>query len=73
MIISVKVVTNAKQNKVVDLGDASFKIYLTCLAEKGKANLELIKLLSKHFNISKSAITITSGEKTHNKIILINM
>ena len=69
MIISVKVVTNAKQNKVVDLGDASFKIYLTCLAEKGKANLELIKLLSKHFDIPKSAITIISGTKFHNKII----
>ncbi len=73
MIISVKVITNAKQNKVFDLGDCNFKIYLTCIAEKGKANLELIKLLSKHFGIPKSAITITSGTKSHNKIIFINM
>lgn len=71
MIISVKVITNAKQNKVFELGDCNFKIYLTCIPEKGKANLELIKLLSKHFDTPKSAITITSGIKSHNKVIEI--
>ena len=71
MIINVKVISNAKQNKIINLSDNSFKIYLTCIAEKGKANESLVKLLSKHFNVSKSQINITSGLKSHNKIIEI--
>lgn len=71
MIISVKVITNAKQNKIVEVNDKELKIYLTCIAEKGKANQYLIKLLSKYFDISKSQIEIIFGEKSHNKIIEI--
>ena len=71
MMINVKVITTAKQNKIIDVGDRNFKIYLTCVAEKGKANEKLIKLLSEYFNIPKSKITITAGEKSHNKIIEI--
>lgn len=69
MIINVKVITAAKQNKITELGGGEFKVYLTSIPEKGKANSNLIKLLSKYFCVSKSQINITSGEKSHNKII----
>ena len=72
-MISVKVITNAKQNKIVDLGDGNFKIYLTCIAEKGRANEKLVELLSEYFDVSKSKVNIISGEKSHNKIIEIDM
>ena len=38
---------------------------------KGQANYELIKKISKKFDISKSNIRIVSGEKSRNKVIEI--
>ena len=48
------------------------KIYLTAVPVQGKANKELIKLLSKELGISKSRISIINGEKSKEKIIRIN-
>ncbi|HWY35138.1 MAG TPA: DUF167 domain-containing protein [Nitrosopumilaceae archaeon] len=39
--------------------------------EKGEANRELIKKLSKHFNVSQSQVKITSGQKSRKKLIQI--
>jgi uncharacterized protein (TIGR00251 family) len=39
--------------------------------EKGEANRELIKKLSKYFNVSQSQVKITSGEKSRKKLIQI--
>jgi len=48
------------------------KIYLTAIPVRGKANKELIKLLSRELNISKSKVRIIKGEKNKEKIIEIN-
>jgi uncharacterized protein (TIGR00251 family) len=37
--------------------------------EKGKANLELIKKLAKHFDIPSSQVRIVSGFKSKKKIV----
>ncbi|MGQ9679512.1 MAG: DUF167 domain-containing protein [Candidatus Bathyarchaeia archaeon] len=37
--------------------------------EKGKANLELIKKLAKHFNVDTSRVKIVSGLTSRTKII----
>jgi len=42
---------------------------LTSKPEKGKANLELIKKLAKHFKVPSSHIRIVSGLKSKRKII----
>jgi len=44
---------------------------LTSKPEKGKANLELIKKLAKHFKVPSSHIRIVSGLKSKRKIIEI--
>ena len=44
---------------------------LTSKPEKGKANLELIKKLAKHFKVSSSQIKIVSGLKSRRKIVEI--
>jgi len=46
-------------------------IGLTSKPEKGKANLELIKKLAKHFKVPSSQIRIVSGLKSRKKIIEI--
>ena len=75
--ITVKLTPGAKQNKVTgweeDLfGDRTLKVQVTAIPEKGKANKALIALLSKHWKISKSAITIIRGETSRTKILEIS-
>ncbi len=66
MKIFIKVRANAGNDKV-DLP----QVYVKQLAREGKANEAVIKLLAKHFNVSKSAIKIVSGLKSKNKIVEI--
>ena len=45
------------------------KIYLTAAPIGGKANKELVKLLSEKLGVSKSKVKIIKGEKNKEKII----
>ena len=83
-----KVITRSSRNEVLGIDSLNqldfgfknknndklpfLKIYLTAVPVNGKANKELIKLLSKELNISKSRIGIIKGEKSKEKIIEIN-
>jgi len=70
MIIKVKVKPNSKEDSIKQEGGI-YKINLKERAEEGRANIELIKLLAKHFKISSSNIRIKSGLTSKNKIIEI--
>ncbi|NTU69852.1 DUF167 domain-containing protein, partial [bacterium] len=48
-----------------------FKILIKSVPEKGKANKELISILSKHFKVPKSTVSLLSGHTSRNKIINI--
>ncbi len=41
--------------------------------ERGKANLELVKKLAKHFDVSSSQVRIISGLKSRKKIVEIEI
>ncbi len=56
---------------VVGVEGDRLKIKVTAIPEKGKANQAVIKLLSKYLGIPKSAMTITSGETSKLKTVLI--
>ncbi|OIN86762.1 MAG: hypothetical protein AUJ12_03860 [Alphaproteobacteria bacterium CG1_02_46_17] len=47
------------------------KISVTTVPENGKANIALIKLLSKEWNIPKSSIVIEKGKTDRNKILSV--
>jgi uncharacterized protein len=49
------------------------KISISSPPEKGKANKELIKFLSKEFNVQKDNIKINSGESGKIKLIKISI
>ena len=49
----------------------SIKIYLNSPPVDGKANIEIIKLLSQKLKIAKSYISIDKGEKGKKKRVLI--
>ena len=71
MKVSVKVKPNAKQQKIEAITDGSLKISLKSPPIDGKANLELIHLLAKHFQVSKSQVMIKSGQNNKSKIVEI--
>lgn len=77
MKISVKVIPNAKQNKVVEdvvdlLGTRIIKLKVNQVPEDGKANKAVMKALADYFAVKKSAVRIITGETSRNKIIEID-
>lgn len=79
-----KVITRSSRNEILGIENLNqldfgykidndelpeLKIYLTAVPVDGKANRELIKLLSEKLNVSKSKISILKGEKNKEKII----
>lgn len=71
MIIKIKVKPQSGRREVVKISDKEYKVSLKERAEDNKANIELIKLLGKRFNISSNDINIIKGLKSRNKIIEI--
>lgn len=70
MKINIKIIPNAKQNKVIQEPD-KLKIYVTAPAVDGKANKALIELIADYFHVAKSSVKIIKGEKSRNKILAI--
>ncbi|MBI2105224.1 DUF167 domain-containing protein [Candidatus Woesearchaeota archaeon] len=64
--IKLKVKTKQKETKIISQSDSEIVLAVKSAPEKNKANLEVIKFLSKHFGFR---IKIISGLKSKNKII----
>lgn len=71
MIIEVKVIPKSSQNQVVGFEGDVLKIKCTAAPEKGKANAAVIELLSKYYDVPKSAITILRGKTSAKKMVEI--
>lgn len=69
-IMNIKVVPNAKKKEVIQAVDY-LKIKVTAPPVEGKANKVLIDVLAEHFNVKKSAIKIIKGEKSRDKVVMI--
>jgi len=70
MILRIKVIPNAKQNKIVE-ETGRHKVYLTSPPVEGKANKALIEFLAEHFNVKKNRIKIKRGLKSRIKEVEI--
>lgn len=69
MQILVQVKPNSKVSHIEKLNDNTYIVKLKSEPKDNKANLELINMISKYFNIHKSQITILKGLKSKHKII----
>jgi len=67
--ISVKVSPQKRKSRLVSCEGGVFKIEVAATPEGGKANRELIKLLSKKTGVPLSRISVFSGAGSRNKII----
>jgi uncharacterized protein len=71
MKIQVKVKPNSQQQKIEELADGTLLIRLKSSPVDGKANQELITLLAKYYQVSKSQIFIKTGLSSKQKLIEI--
>ena len=62
----------SKNNEVIGLLDGELKIKLATQPIEGRANLALIKYLSKLLKIPKSKMILKKGEKSRHKTIEIH-
>lgn len=71
VLIPVKAQAGARKNEFRGVQNGRLKVAVTQVAEKGKANKAIAKLLSKGLNVSPSQVTLLSGETHSNKQFLI--
>ncbi len=72
MRIFVKVRTFAKTNRVEKLSEDAYRVYTSAKPVDGEANKAVTSLLSKYFKTAKSNIEVIAGQKSGDKIVIIN-
>ena len=68
MRMTIKVNPKSSRSEITE-DDGLIKVYLRSAPEKGKANKELIKLLSDKHKVPKKNVTIVSGLTSKTKIV----
>jgi uncharacterized protein len=71
MIIHVKVKPNSSKQEIESFGDGRYLVYLKSPPENDKANVELIKLLSKELGVPPNKFKIKFGRTSDKKMIEI--
>lgn len=71
LIIQINVVPSSGRQKAILNKSGILKIYLKNPPKRGKANIELIKLLSKRLKIPQTQISIISGAISRKKHVKI--
>lgn len=71
MIIQVKVKPNAGQSSFEPLDDGTFRARLKSQPIEGRANDELLRLVARHFERPKSAVSIRMGSTGRIKLVQI--
>jgi len=71
MLLKIKITPNSPKNEIIEHTKDYMRIRINAVPEKGRANEELIKFLSKHFDIPKSSIILKAGKNSPKKIVEI--
>lgn len=70
-LIRIKIFPGIKKERVRVLLEDKLEVYVKEKPEQGKANVRMIELLAKHFDVSEKKLKIIKGSKTRNKIVKI--
>ncbi len=71
MRISVRVTPRSSREGVEQTGAADYKVRVHAAPADGEANDAVIRLLADHFDLSKSRISIVTGHRSRNKLIVV--
>lgn len=72
-IINLVVTANASKDEITKISEDKFKIKVTALPIKGKANRRVEEILAKYFDVSKNQVQIIKGEKNKNKLVYLKL
>ena len=73
MMLRVKVIPKSSRDEIVGmLDDGTWKIKVTAVPERGKANAAVCELLARHFDVPKSRVAVVSGHTSHLKQVQID-
>lgn len=72
LIFSVRVIPRSSRSEIVGEYDGALKVKLNSPPVDGAANAELVKLLAKEFDVSKSQVEILSGNTSKSKQVKIS-
>ena len=72
VLIRVHVTTNAREARVIKVGEADYEVRVDEKALEGRANKRLVEILSEHFGAPKSGIRILIGAKSRDKVLAVN-
>ena len=70
-VVRVKVKPNSRVRSLEEAGDGSWIARIKSPPIDGRANAELIELMARHFQCSKTAVSIKSGASSRTKFIKI--
>jgi hypothetical protein len=71
-VLRVKVQPKASRQELTRISETEFKAKLTSAPEKGRANEELLELLSEHLQIPRYRLKIIRGETSRIKLIEVS-
>lgn len=71
MMVKVRVIPRSRKNAVIDLGKSLLKVRVLSPPTDNRANNELIEVLARYYNTSKSSIKIRRGLKSRVKLVEI--
>jgi uncharacterized protein (TIGR00251 family) len=69
MLIKVTVIPRAKKAEVIVLSNNYLRVKIPAMPVSGRANKRLIEMLAEYYGVRKSAITITRGERSREKVV----
>ena len=76
LYLNIKVIPKAPKTELVEImkdpdGEEVWKIKVAAVPEKGKANHELCCFLARHFNVPRSAVSVSLGARSQRKVVKI--
>jgi len=69
--LKVNVQPRASKQQIQKIREGEFKVRVLSSPVEGKANKEVVELLSSHFHLPPSRIKITKGQKSRNKVVVL--
>jgi uncharacterized protein (TIGR00251 family) len=69
--LRLRVKAGARTTAIVGVHGGALKVSVTAAAERGKANREVVELLANTLGLPSSAVTITAGKSSQDKVVEI--
>lgn len=71
VVFAVKAVPRASRTEFAGEHDGAVRVRIASPPVEGAANDELIRFLAKSFGVSRSAVTVVSGQHGRNKLVRV--